>query len=149
MHFLNFDSNTVFSSKVVHNLLSREIIIDGTGDSKLYFGIGWRRLKFSKYEFYLLTGLKFERRSNFPTYNNNIVKGGVHERYWPNKKVDVTILQNRLCEQDVSFDHRADPLKMVLSLFIERFLFDTNYKKIVSPWLFTLVEDLEQFNSFS
>ena len=68
-HFLNFDTNTLFSSKVVHNLLTKEIIVDGVGDSELYFGVDGRRLRFSKYEFCLLTGLKFEGRTHFPTYN--------------------------------------------------------------------------------
>ena len=92
--------------------------------------------------------LKFKGRTHFPVYNNNIVEGGVHERYWPNRKVDVMTLQNWLCEQGVRFDHREDPLKIALALFMERFLFDANYKKIVFPWLFTLAQDLEQFNSF-
>ena len=36
---------------------------------------------------------------------------------------------------------------MALVLFVERFLFRTDYRKTVSPWLFSL--DKEQFNSFS
>ena len=96
----------------------------------------------------MLIRLKFEGRSYFLTYNNNIVEGGVLQRYWPNGKINVTSLQNRLCEQGVRFEHREDPLKIALVLFVERFLFGADYKKIVSPWLFTLVEDIEQFNSF-
>ena len=46
------------------------------------------------------------------------------------------------------FDHQDDPLKIALALFVERFLFGADYRKVVSPWLFTLAEDLEQFNSF-
>ena len=57
-------------------------------------------------------------------------------------------LQARLCEQDATFSHREDPLKMVLVLFVERFLFGADYRKTVSPWLFSLAEDMEQFNSF-
>ena len=132
-HFLNFDSNTVVSSKVVHNLLAREIIDDGAGDSELYFGIGGHQLRFSKYEFCLLTGLKFGGQTHFSTYNNNISEGGVHDRYWPNSQVVVTTLQNRLCEQGTRFDHWEDPLKIALALFVKRFLFGADYKKIVSP----------------
>ena len=33
-HFLNFGANTLFSSKVVHNLLAKEIV-DGIGDFEL------------------------------------------------------------------------------------------------------------------
>ena len=56
-HFINFDANTLFSSRLVHSLLAREIIIDGVEDFELYFGVGGRRLRFSKYEFCLLTEL--------------------------------------------------------------------------------------------
>ena len=38
---------------------------------------------------------------------------------------------------------------MALVLFVERFLFGVDYRKTVSPWLFSLAEDMEQFNSFS
>ena len=133
---------------MVHNLLAKEIIVDGVGDSELYFGISGRRLRFSKYEFCLLTELKFKGQTHFPTYNNNIIEGGVLQRYWPNGKVDVTTVENRLCEQGARFDHRKDPMKIVLILFVERFLFSANYRKTISPWLFSLAEDIEQFNSF-
>ena len=55
----------------------------------------------------------------------------------------------RLCKQGARFDHRDDPLKIALVLFVERFLFSVDYRKTVSPWLFSLAEDMEQFNSFS
>ena len=58
-------------------------------------------------------------------------------------------LQARLCEQVAMFSQREDPLKMALVLFVERFLFGADYRKTVSPWLFSLAEDIEQFNSFS
>ena len=54
-YFINFNANTLFSSRLVHNLLAKEIVVDGVGDFELYFGIGGRRLRFSKYEFCLLT----------------------------------------------------------------------------------------------
>ena len=38
-HFLNFDEKTLFSSRLVHSLLAREIVVDGVGDSKLYFEV--------------------------------------------------------------------------------------------------------------
>ena len=59
-HFLNFDEKTFFSSRLVHSLLARKIVVDGVGESELYFWVGGRRLRLSKYEFCLLIGLKFE-----------------------------------------------------------------------------------------
>ena len=123
----------------MHSFLAREIVVDGVGNFELYFGVDGRRLRFSKYEFCLLTGLKFERRAHFPAYNNSIVESGVLQRYWPSGKIDVVNLQTRLCEQDVNFTYREDPLKMTLVLFVERFLFGADYRKTVSSWLFSLV----------
>ena len=77
---------------MVHNLLAREIIDDGAGDSELYFGIGGHQLRFSKYEFCLLTGLKFGGRAYFSAYNNSIVESGVLQMYWPNGKIYVVSL---------------------------------------------------------
>ena len=104
-HFLNFDANTLFSSRLVHSLLTKEIVVDGVGEFELYFEVGGRRLRLSKYEFCLLTGLKFGGRTHFSAYNNSIVEGGVLQRYWPNGKIDVVSLQTRLCEQDATFLH--------------------------------------------
>ena len=59
----------------------------------MYFVVGGRRLRFSKYEFCLLSGLKFEGGAYFPAYNNDIVEGGVLQKYWPNGKVDLVSLQ--------------------------------------------------------
>ena len=148
-HFFNFDANAIFSSKLVQSLLAKEIVVDGVGDDELYFGVGGRRLRFSKYEFCLLTGLKFERRAHFSAYNNCIVECGVLQRYWSNGKIDVVSLQARLCEQGATFLHRENPLKMALVLFVERFLFGADYRKTVSSWLFSLAEDMKQFNNFS
>ena len=76
-HFLNFDEKTLFSSRLVHSLFVREIVVDGVRELELYFAVGGRRLRLSKYEFCLLIGLKFGRRAHFPAYNNSIVEGGV------------------------------------------------------------------------
>ena len=38
-HFLNFDANALFSSRLVHSLLIKEIVVDGVGESELYFGL--------------------------------------------------------------------------------------------------------------
>ena len=76
-HFLNFDAHIVFSSKLVHNLFIKEIVVDGVGGDELYFGVGGYRLRFSKYEFCLLSGLKFGGQAHFSAYNNHIVEYGV------------------------------------------------------------------------
>ena len=63
-HFLNFDERTLFSSRLVHSLLAREIVVDGVGESELYFAVGGHWLRLSKYEFCLLAGLKFGEQAS-------------------------------------------------------------------------------------
>ena len=61
----------------MYSLLAKEIVVDGVGGDELYFVVGGRRLRFSKYEFCLLSRLKFGGGAHFPVYNNDIVEGGV------------------------------------------------------------------------
>ena len=61
----------------MHSLLAKEIVVDGVGGDELYFEVGGRRLRFSKYEFCLLSGLKFGGQAHFSAYNNHIVEYGV------------------------------------------------------------------------
>ena len=49
----------MFSSKLVHVVLSREIVVEGVGKWEMYFGFGKVKARFSKQEFYLCTGLRF------------------------------------------------------------------------------------------
>ena len=89
----------------MHTLLTREITFDGVGDFELWFGIGQRQLRFSKFEFCLLSGLKFRRPTYILRNSNKVVEDGIHQRYWPSLKVDVTTLENRLCKTSIRFDH--------------------------------------------
>ena len=82
----------------MYSLLAKEIVVDGVGSNELYFVVGERRLRLSKYEFCLLSELKFGG-AQFSAYNNDIVDGGVLQRYWPNGKVDLVSLQTRLCSK--------------------------------------------------
>ena len=81
----------------------------------------------------MLSGLKFRRPAYILRNSNKVVEDGIHQRYWPSLKVDVTTLENRLCEISLGFDHRKDALKMALVLFMDRFLFGADYRKKVSP----------------
>ena len=63
-HFLNFDAKTKLSSLMVHNILAKEIIVEGAGDFEIWFGINQHQVRFFKVEFCLITGLNSR---NYPT----------------------------------------------------------------------------------
>ena len=105
-------------------------------------------MRFLKYEFCLVTRLKFRGPTHIPSYSYITVPRGVYLKYWPRMDVDVTRLQQRFCKTGAMFEQPSNALKMTLVLFAETFMFESNYRKKVSSWLFTLVEELKQFNSF-
>ena len=142
-HFFRFDANAVFSSFLVHDLFAREITIDRVGDSKIWFEIGQHRLRFLKYEFCLVVGLKFGEEAHISKYSYILVPSGVYIKYWLKMDVDMNRLRKRFCEMGVVFEQPSDALNMALVLFTKTFLFGSNYRKKVSSWLFTLVEELE------
>ena len=58
-HFFNFSRDMMFSSKLVHAVLAKEIVVEGAGKWEMYFRIGKVKARFSKEEFCLCTGLRF------------------------------------------------------------------------------------------
>ena len=80
-HFLNFDTITQLSSVVVYNILANEINVEDFGAFGIWFGIGQRKVKFSKMEFCLITRLKFEEPSSPITRVYTFIKGGIFMTY--------------------------------------------------------------------
>ena len=61
--------------------------------------------------------------------------------------VDVNTLQKRFINPDAGFQQPLDAVKIALVLLTKTFLFELDYKTKVSSWLFSLIEELEQFNN--
>ncbi|KAK2653044.1 hypothetical protein Ddye_012900 [Dipteronia dyeriana] len=118
--FGQFPINRLFSAQIVHNLLLREIKIDGASENELWFSVGGKKTRFGQREFCLVNGLRFGEISeiiNTPYVAN---ENDIHKRYWP--------------------EEEAEDLKLstVYNLFVA-----------VTHWLFNLVDDLEAFNGFA
>ena len=88
-HFLNFDATTQLSFVVVHNILAREINVEDPGAFEIWFGIGQCKVRFSKVEFCLITGLKFEEPSSPITKVHTPIEGGIFMTYWPSLNLNV------------------------------------------------------------
>ena len=72
----------MFSSKLVHAVLAREIVVEGVRKWEMYFGIGKVKARFSKQEFCLCTGLRFGQLAHVYTDTYHALNGGVHDRYF-------------------------------------------------------------------
>ena len=58
--------------------------MEGAGEYELWFGIRRSKIRFSKREFCLVTGLKFGYLSNIINEEYESVDGGIHERCFNN-----------------------------------------------------------------
>ncbi|KAK2646410.1 hypothetical protein Ddye_021605 [Dipteronia dyeriana] len=79
-HFLTMHREMKFSSGIIHRLLLRELHHNGPTD-EMHFILGTQSVRFSKVEFYLITGLRFGVVPETTMYA--AVENGIHERYFP------------------------------------------------------------------
>ncbi|GAB2265569.1 hypothetical protein Dimus_037835 [Dionaea muscipula] len=76
-------SGRPFSAVLLHSLLSREIVVENVEPLEMWFGIGGKRARFSKYDFCLITGLKFGDIS-YPSSDKSLADPEItiHMRYF-------------------------------------------------------------------
>ena len=104
---------------------------------------------FSKMEFCLITRLKFGEPSSPITRVHTPIEGGICMTYWPSLNLNVHDLTRSFTDATFQFKKPSDAIKIALVLFVVTFLFVFDYKTKVDPWIFNLVGDIQQFNSFS
>ncbi|XVE80342.1 hypothetical protein DITRI_Ditri14bG0132300 [Diplodiscus trichospermus] len=145
-HFLGFHSKAVFSATMIHNILAREIMIDNAVDQEFWFGLGQHKVRFGKREFCLVTGLRFSGGDDIDFDGLAPVAGGILERFFGVGDIDVTRLATRFKEG--GFETAQDAYKIALVTFVCCILFGPDYRAFAPLWVFHLVENTMQFNTF-
>ena len=148
-HFFNFDAKTKLSFVMIHNIIAREINVEDTTDFEIWFGIGQRKVRFSKVDFCLIIGLKSGEPSSTITRVHTPIECGIVMTYWPSLNLNIFYLHRSFTNVTFQFKKPLDSVKIALVLFVVAFLFGYDYRSKVDPWIFNLVGDIQQFNSFS
>ncbi|KAK2652061.1 hypothetical protein Ddye_011917 [Dipteronia dyeriana] len=81
-HFLTMHRPVKFSGGVIHQLLLREVHHNGPSD-EMRFMLGTNKVRFSKVEFCMITGLRFRVLPGTSPYVN--VDNGLHHQYFGDK----------------------------------------------------------------
>lgn len=140
-YFLKLPENVVKCNQVMHYVISREIIVEGGDDSKMWFRINDVNLRFSRFEYALVTGLRFGASSFNPNEPHEIDDDSFYS--WVPKKKSITMsdLWDRF-ERKKLGRNKEDYLKVakVYLVYFEIFGYDSS-KVIVAEWLWVLVED--------
>ncbi|KAL3615737.1 hypothetical protein CASFOL_040031 [Castilleja foliolosa] len=115
------NKNAQCPNTAMHTMLGQQVNRQGAGVDELWFRVGDQFLRFSKYEYALVTGLKFG-----------------HTNFDPN--------EDHKGEFAVSTD---DQLKISKVIFVCSVLFgEDNLKKPIPEWLWVLVEDEDKWENF-
>ncbi|KAI9165836.1 hypothetical protein LWI28_021396 [Acer negundo] len=137
----------LFQAQYIHNLLLLQIRFSGASVDEMWFALGKNKVRLGNREFCLCTRLKFSVLPDIFLRDYVPVQDGIHIRYFG--------IEEGLLLEDVlnrflsgSFKRESNALKMTLMLFTNNILFGQDYRRQVTYWLMTLVEDIEAFNSF-
>ncbi|EOY22973.1 Uncharacterized protein TCM_014994 [Theobroma cacao] len=136
-----------FCVGLLHSIMICRITERQSMDHELWFAIGKSKARLSKQEFCLITELKFGPMLDVFRQPYEVAADGIHSRYWNGQ--DSVKLQALLDPfLGSNFQRPGDATKMALVLIANNVLFGQDYRRWVTPWLLSLVEDIDAWNVF-
>ncbi|KAL3624238.1 hypothetical protein CASFOL_033054 [Castilleja foliolosa] len=145
------NKNAQCPNTAMHAMLGQQVNRQGAGVDELWFRVGDQFLRFSKYEYALVTGLKFGHTDFDPNEDYSYPSDGVYKRKicrGGRGGIKLNDLVERFAEGEfaVSTD---DQLKISKVIFVCSVLFgEDNLKKLIPEWLWVLVEDEDKWENF-
>ncbi|KAL3634061.1 hypothetical protein CASFOL_021115 [Castilleja foliolosa] len=152
--YLHYPKNQV-PSAVMHLMISQQVIKEGAEEDELWFLVGDKFVRLSKYEYALVTGLRFGPTNFDPNADCECSKEGVFRKFVdPDNKygkkgapyTDVLKLFKKT--------HRAlrrspeDLLKIAKVLFVHGYFYAIDTRTNIAKWLWVLVEDENEWEKF-
>ncbi|KAL8552155.1 hypothetical protein ACS0TY_001009 [Phlomoides rotata] len=148
-HFLRFHWQGFSCNVALHALLAREIRKADALDDEVWFCVGNQFIKFSKYEYALVTGLNFGPSPFDPNASHDPPEASVYGRLFQGgRRITLDSIRERFICGD--FRHSAaDALKVAKVLFLYYVLFGVDGRhSAIDRWVWALVEDTDRWESF-
>ncbi|KAL6506426.1 hypothetical protein OROGR_024607 [Orobanche gracilis] len=149
-HFIREEWGGFVSNAALHALFSNEVVRPDAQADEFWFRIGHRLIRFSRFEYALVTGMRFGD-SDFDIHGDDVhIEGSVYDRY-PILSSGGQML-DRIRDRFATGYFRqqsGDALKVAKVLCVSYLLFGFDGgKHIADRWLWTLVEDQTRWESF-
>ncbi|KAL6518606.1 hypothetical protein OROGR_019108 [Orobanche gracilis] len=149
-HFIREEWGGFVSNAALHALFSNEVVRPDAQADEFWFRIVRRLIRFSRFEYALVTGMRFGD-SDFDIHGDDVhIEGSVYDRY-PILSSGGQML-DRIRDRFATGYFRqqsGDALKVAKVLCVCYLLFGFDGgKHIADRWLWTLVEDQTQWESF-
>ncbi|XP_057790704.1 uncharacterized protein LOC131007805 [Salvia miltiorrhiza] len=135
--------------QVLHYVISRQMKFRNEDPSELWFCINGTPIRFSRFEFVLVTGLRFGGTSFTPYRRHAMPIDSFYTRVLNNKRILVSDLRDRFIAKDLGL-LTEDYVKVAKILFVYNVLFgvEKSKPKHISEWLWVLIEDETTWESF-
>ncbi|KAL6511753.1 hypothetical protein OROGR_021350 [Orobanche gracilis] len=149
-HFIREEWGGFVFNAALHALFSNEVVRPDAQVDEFWFRIGRRLIRFSRFEYALVTGMRFGD-SDFDIHGDDVhIEGSVYDRY-PILNSGGQML-DRIRDRFATGYFRqqsGDALKVAKVLCVSYLLFGFDGgKHIADRWLWTLVEDQTRWESF-
>ncbi|KAH6770983.1 hypothetical protein C2S52_015786 [Perilla frutescens var. hirtella] len=144
-HFLNFKDGSS-ANKALHALMAREVRIPDA-ENERWFHVNGTNIRFGPLEYALVTGLRFGGSSFDPNADHPIPERGIFYRVFEGKRTTIAQMSKRFFAQKLT-KSSADYVKVANILFVYEMLFCIDSVRAIDSWVWTLVEDVERWNSF-
>ncbi|XP_057779971.1 E3 ubiquitin-protein ligase UPL2-like [Salvia miltiorrhiza] len=140
--FLKLPSRVSRSGQCLHLMISRQIAGKSKPDeTALFFIVDGYVTRFSRIEFFFMTGLKFGS-SNFNPYADHIIlENSFYQRVLGGREIYPNKLREMFMTRGLG-EHKADYVKAAKMLLVTDLIFGydgTNYR--IPDWLWVLLED--------
>lgn len=145
-HLMRFIGG-VSCSKALHELISREITFPEAKRDELWFRVGETNIRFALAEYALVTGLHFGSSTFDPLGSHEMPPEGLFMRLRKGRPVTAEHLWGLFNLQRMSMSPE-DYLKVAHVLALHLMALGYDQSRRIEPWVWVLVEDLDQWNSF-
>ncbi|KAL3625593.1 hypothetical protein CASFOL_030538 [Castilleja foliolosa] len=116
---------------VIHLMLRQQVIKEGTDEDELWFLVGDKFVRFSKYEYALVTGLRFGPTDFDSNADCDIPTEGVYRTFI-----------------DPQNEFKKNGAKYTSVLFVHGFFVSIDKRYRIANWLWALVEETEKWETF-
>ncbi|KAL3638230.1 hypothetical protein CASFOL_017601 [Castilleja foliolosa] len=153
--YLNYPTKKQITGTAMHLILSQQVIREGAHEDELWFLLGEKFVRFSKYEYALVTGLRFGPTNFDPNEDCDLPIDGVYMEF-----IDpVNKFGKKGAEYEFVFElfmnaprklkkSRESLLKIAKVLFVHDFFYAIDRRHKIANWLWVLVEREDEVETF-
>ncbi|KAL3645472.1 hypothetical protein CASFOL_010652 [Castilleja foliolosa] len=152
--YLNYSTKKHTPGTAMHLMVSQQVIREGADEDELWFLVGDKFVRFSKYEYALVTGLRFGPTNFDPNEDYELQTNGVYRKFidpeneFGKKGAEYEFVFQWFKNAPKNKKTRASLLKIAKVLFVHGFFYAIDKRQRIANWLWELVEREDEWETF-